>query len=489
MRRLLTCWTSVAVGAGMGLAAAGQCDGGLTIHATTTKTETATPSLPDVDLKVAPPAAHAATSSPIATGPDGPASPLRLQLVLAVTRHGLRTPLSSTDQRNEWRCEHDQLLVQHYADADDALRLTHSDEPLPDHVPANLLTRRKLLHGRQKLRGNCHVGQLTHLGLEQLRRIGELLRERYVDELRVLPPVFDARTVFVRSTDTNRTIESAQSLLWGLYPPSTRPHGREGVMDVNIVEGAAENMYPRSACARLNQLKKDARATPDYLKHREDRQPFQDKVEAALGRKVNSWDGLNSTLQTIIRHRLLLPDGVDQDIVDGVESEAGYETAVKFSSPEICRLAIGRFIGDVVDRVQTTVDGEDDVRFALYSGHDNTLSPFLSAFNVFDARQPPMASVIVLEVYKDAKDKHWVRFLYNGEEMVVQAPAKGAGAEKGELEPLTQRYPVAVVRDAGEAGERREAIALAPHERWRELATSLIPIDYDAECKESAPLA
>ena len=92
--------------------------------------------------------------------------------------------------------------------------------------------------------------------------------------------------------------------------------------------------------------------------------------------------------------------------------------------------------------------------------------------------------VIVLEVYRDAKDKHWVRFLYNGEEMVVQAPAK-----EGELEPLTQRYPVAVVRDAGEAGERREALALAPHERWRELATSLIPTDYDAECKESAPLA
>lgn len=84
MRRLLTCWTSVAVGAGMGMAAAGQWDGGRTIHATTTpKTETTTPSLPDVDLKVAPPAAHTATSSPIATGPDGPASPLRLQLVLA----------------------------------------------------------------------------------------------------------------------------------------------------------------------------------------------------------------------------------------------------------------------------------------------------------------------------------------------------------------------------------------------------------------------
>jgi acid phosphatase len=91
---------------------------------------------------------------------------------------------------------------------------------------------------------------------------------------------------------------------------------------------------------------------------------------------------------------LLLPDGVDQEIIDGVEREAGFETAVKFSTPEICRLGIGRFIGDVADRLQMTVDGEDDVRFALYSGHDNTLSPFLAAFNVFDSSQPPMASGI-----------------------------------------------------------------------------------------------
>jgi hypothetical protein len=34
-------------------------------------------------------------------------------------------------------------------------------------------------------------------------------------------------------------------------------------------------MYPRSSCTRLNHLKKAARATPAYLKHREERQPFQ----------------------------------------------------------------------------------------------------------------------------------------------------------------------------------------------------------------------
>lgn len=58
----------------------------------------------------------------------------------------------------------------------------------------------------------------------------------------------------------------------------------------------------------------------------------------------------------------------------------------------VSSLAIGRFIRDVAERMQMTVNKVDDVRFVLFSGHDNTIAPFLASFNVFDARQPPMAS-------------------------------------------------------------------------------------------------
>jgi hypothetical protein len=94
-----------------------------------------------------------------------------------------------------------------------------------------------------------------------------------------------------------------------------------------------------------------------------------------------------------------------------------------------------------------------------------------------------VSAVIVLEVYKDAKDKHWVRFLYNGEEMVVKAPAAAGDGQEGSeaLEPLTQRYPVTV--RVGE-GERQEALALAPHAKWQDLALSAVPTDYEAECKK-----
>lgn len=151
-------------------------------------------------------------------------------------------------------------------------------------------------------------------------------------------------------------------------------------MDINIVESAAEVMYPRSSCARLNQLKKLARSTDSYLKHVEERKPFQvrvvtttsyvlflflptygqEKLEQVLGRAVNSWDGMNSTLevptiralncvtlvltavvamlyQTFKRHGMFLPDGLSEEMMERVAIEAGYEMSIKFSSPEICR--------------------------------------------------------------------------------------------------------------------------------------------------------
>lgn len=51
-------------------------------------------------------------------------------------------------------------------------------------------------------------------------------------------------------------------------------------MDIHIVETAMENMYARSGCARLNHLKKAIRSTPEYLKHVEERKPFQVRILA-----------------------------------------------------------------------------------------------------------------------------------------------------------------------------------------------------------------
>lgn len=60
-------------------------------------------------------------------------------------------------------------------------------------------------------------GQLTNIGKIQQFRFGQWLRQRYGDVL--LPNEYSENDIYVRSTDSDRTLTSASVNLAGLYPP------------------------------------------------------------------------------------------------------------------------------------------------------------------------------------------------------------------------------------------------------------------------------
>ncbi len=59
-------------------------------------------------------------------------------------------------------------------------------------------------------------GQLTQLGINQTHQYGRFLRKTYS---KFLTERYDPKKVFVRSSDFDRTIMSAQSVLSGLFEP------------------------------------------------------------------------------------------------------------------------------------------------------------------------------------------------------------------------------------------------------------------------------
>ena len=71
-------------------------------------------------------------------------------------------------------------------------------------------------------------GQLTGTGMSQHHVVGERLRKRYVYETGLLSTNYSRDEVLVRSTDYDRTMQSAQSQLMGLFPPSTGPSNMSG---------------------------------------------------------------------------------------------------------------------------------------------------------------------------------------------------------------------------------------------------------------------
>jgi len=60
-------------------------------------------------------------------------------------------------------------------------------------------------------------GQLTTRGMAQHVQLGKFLRKRYINELGFLSPRYKAKEIFVSSTDTNRTIQSAMSNMVGMW--------------------------------------------------------------------------------------------------------------------------------------------------------------------------------------------------------------------------------------------------------------------------------
>ena len=61
-------------------------------------------------------------------------------------------------------------------------------------------------------------GELTGVGMRQHYNLGKNLRSIYVEQLGFLSKTFDPLEFYVRSTDYNRTLQSATSQLYGFYP-------------------------------------------------------------------------------------------------------------------------------------------------------------------------------------------------------------------------------------------------------------------------------
>ena len=90
------------------------------------------------------------------------------------------------------------------------------------------------------------LSELTPIGMNQEYNLGKQLRERYIEQFKLLPKHYQNQSISVLSSHTNRTVESAQSLLMGLYPAGTGPMLADG--QPAIEGGFSANSYYDFTC-------------------------------------------------------------------------------------------------------------------------------------------------------------------------------------------------------------------------------------------------
>ncbi|KAE8144385.1 phosphoglycerate mutase-like protein [Aspergillus avenaceus] len=287
----------------------------------------------------------------------------------------------------------------------------------------------------------CNHGELTDQGRRQMVSLGKQLRQLYVDQLKLLPPLLtDARTVSFRSSPYLRALDSLQHVVWGLFPPSARS-ASFGLPLIVMRSPEDETLLPNEDfCKRFIEMSKAyARRTADQ---------WNESSEMTY---------LNSLLRKYMPSQKLPDEFYSSKVADIIDKIAYEEEFGAYhESREMRRVGIGALLGDVTERLvahanHSATTGDTNQKLFLAGSHDSTLGAIMASLGVVDVeakrKWPPYASALAIELFSDPEGedmnpldststprasysqlsaeqktrlkRYYVRMCYNGQALVV----------------------------------------------------------------------
>jgi acid phosphatase len=279
------------------------------------------------------------------------------------------------------------------------------------------------MSGRNIFPGNCGLGALTTKGFQQQLLNGKLLRTAYIDQNSLLSPQLNLAELWVRSDNMPRTIQSAQGLLLGLYPPSTDLQAAQ-ILDIYTQDLELDDIMSNyNLCPRYAEVQAESQKTPAYLQHFQNiTLPLFKELQNLVHQPVNNIGEMFDCMTTHVCHDVALPSGIDNLLYQRVVAEVNYEYNNSVSYPNASynsQLGIGFLIRDFFLASQGQVNGSTTAKLMLWSAHDVTLFSLLVAFGVWDGRWPAYASMLVFEFYEQSDSSTVVRANYNGKTLVI----------------------------------------------------------------------
>lgn len=249
-------------------------------------------------------------------------------------------------------------------------------------------------------------GQLTQTGMRQHFDYGKFLRDRYSQ---FLNNTYDRHRVQIRSTDYDRTLMSAYSLLAGLFEPVDFQKWNKDLnwqpIPVHTTELKNDKIFYSNACPKLNDLRAQVRQTPEYI---EMNKKFDDLFKV-LDENSGYTDVSIDTIWTVADvlfieklNNLTLPDWAEQNY-DRIMSSSGLGFYFDFRWPEIAKLVSGGILKsmrqNIIDKIKHESSSQNQLY--LFSGHDTYVAGLMKLLDINNhINQPPFASSITIELRK-----------------------------------------------------------------------------------------
>ncbi|NXA44502.1 PPAL phosphatase, partial [Nothocercus julius] len=262
------------------------------------------------------------------------------------------------------------------------------------------------------------------------------------------------RQIFIRSTDFDRTLMSAEANLAGLYPPDSQEQFNPNIswqpIPVHTVPEAGERLlkFPLTPCPRYEQLQNETRDSAEYTNKTRDNLQFLQMVANETGIRDVSLESVWSVYDTLFceqAHKMKLPLWVTEDVMARLKQLKDFSFEFLFGihhriekarlqggkwakeGASCCSVQIFNLItcsvssGVLLDHIRKNLtkaansSAHQHLKLLAYSAHDTTLVALQMALDVYNGIQAPYASCHIFELYQEDDGNFSVEMFFRNE--------------------------------------------------------------------------
>jgi len=268
------------------------------------------------------------------------------------------------------------------------------------------------------------AGQLTTRGMAQEYQLGKKLRQYYIEKQHFLPEIYKSELMYVRSTDYDRTLMSAQAFLMGFYPAGNGPQGyqpipihtqpvdNDAIIPKQLVcDSCKEDLFKKYVYPQKAWQQKQTQLMPKFKQWGQ-----------AIGSEIHELRQLaklGDTFYIYQQHHIPLPKDLSQQDIAEIIHEGNWALAHLFTPQSIGNNMGQGLLSLVTQYLQEGAKQQTPLKYVLLFGHDSSIMTLFSAMSAPLEEPPPYASRVNFSLYEKSSGEHYVTVSYNDKSMAI----------------------------------------------------------------------